>query len=79
MNESLSESVDGLPNLCGAETLVEDSARTAGPVFLPGSTVDFPRVRGAFAVALHMHQPLIPAEGGDLRAAEVISNLRFMK
>src|SRR6187402_2683139 len=29
-------------------------------------------------MALHMHQPLIPAGGGDLRTASVISNLKHM-
>lgn len=47
-------------------------------VFLPDSGIDFERVGGAFAIALHMHQPLIPAGGGDLRSASIISNLRFM-
>lgn len=29
-------------------------------------------------MALHMHQPLIPAGGHDLRTAEIISNLKYM-
>ncbi len=28
--------------------------------------------------ALHMHQPLIPAGGNDLRTAAVVSNLQYM-
>jgi hypothetical protein len=32
----------------------------------------------AFAIALHMHQPLVPADGPDLRTAPVISNLKWM-
>jgi hypothetical protein len=47
-------------------------------VFKPDSTIDFGRIKSAFAIALHMHQPLIPAGGGDLRTAEVISNLKDM-
>jgi hypothetical protein len=35
------------------------------------------RAASTFAVALHMHQPLIPA-GGGLHAAPVISNLAWM-
>src|SRR5215217_1213242 len=69
---------DGLPNLCGSEHLVAAAMSAAGPVYLGHSGVDFSRTRGAFAVALHMHQPLIPAGGGDLRTAGVVSNLRFM-
>ena len=84
MNDFFPESVDGLPNLCGSEPLI--AAATAGrrPVFLPDSDVDFSRVRSAFAVALHMHQPLIPAGPAAAevrpvtRAAGVVSNLRHM-
>jgi glycosyl hydrolase family 57 len=35
-------------------------------------------VRSASAIALHMHQPLIPAGGEDLRQAGIISNLQYM-
>ena len=38
----------------------------------------FAGIQSAFAIALHMHQPLIPAGGGDLRTAALISNLRYM-
>ena len=76
---ALPEYVDGLPNLCGAEPLIARAARASAPAFLPDSPIDFPRVRAGFAIALHMHQPLIPAGGaGDPRTAEVISNLRHM-
>jgi hypothetical protein len=40
--------------------------------------VDLDTVRSACAIALHMHQPLIPAGGGDLRTAALISNLEHM-
>src|SRR5271165_6242141 len=75
--ETLAEYVDGLPNLCGQEPLISE-AITAGreyPVFPHDG--DIARVASTFAVALHMHQPLIPA-GGDLRSAPVISNLAWM-
>ena len=44
----------------------------------PKVRIDFGSIRSAFAVALHMHQPLIPAGGGDLATAEIISNLKYM-
>jgi hypothetical protein len=72
------ESPDGLPTLCGAEDLVAAATSSTAPVFLPESTIDFPRIRSAFAIALHMHQPLIPAGGPDLHTAPIISNLQFM-
>ena len=77
----LPECVDGLPNLCGSEPTVE-AAVAAGrhrPVFLDETAVEVAGIDSAFAVALHMHQPLIPAGGPELRAAAVISNLQWMQ
>jgi hypothetical protein len=74
----LAELVDGLPNLCGALAQVEEVTRARQPVFLPESNLHLDRLQAVFAVALHMHQPLIPAGGGDLRQADVISNLDHM-
>jgi Glycosyl hydrolase family 57 len=76
----LPEYVDGLPNLCGSERLI-DAAVAAGrerPVFLDRSSVDIADIDSAFAVALHMHQPLIPAGGPELRTAAIVSNLQWM-
>ena len=59
--EPLAEYVDGLPNLCGQEPLISE-AITAGrkyPVFPHDADVE--RAASTFAIALHMHQPLIPA------------------
>ncbi len=76
----LREYVDGLPNICGSDALVE-RAIAAGrdqPVFLGESLIAFDRIRSAAAVALHMHQPLVPAGGEDLHTAALISNLQYM-
>src|SRR5271167_1036680 len=48
------------------------------PERLPESRIDFGHIRSASAIALHMHQPLIPAGGDDLRTARIISNLQDM-
>ncbi len=72
------EFVDGLPNICGEEASVEKAARKSGPIYLNESGIDFGRVKSACAIALHMHQPLIPAGGPDMRTAEIISNLKHM-
>ncbi len=77
----LPEYVDGRPNLSGSEPAVEAAVHAGrnGPVFLhQGSRIDFGRIRSAFAVALHMHQPLIPAGGPDLGTAGIIGNLQHM-
>ncbi len=72
--------VDGLPNICGAESAIADAIRRAigRPAFLAESTIDLSRIRSASAIALHMHQPLILAGGADLHSAEIISNLKQM-
>ena len=76
----LAEYVCGLPNLCGAESEIEAAlaARRGQRIFLPESGIDFGSIKSAFATALHMHQPLIPAGGGNLTTAEIISNLKHM-
>lgn len=76
----LPEYVDGLPNISGSEAEIGKAIAEAHgrPVFLPDSRVDFGRLKSVFANALHMHQPLIPAGGGDLRNAGIISNLQYM-
>lgn len=74
------EQIDGLPNISGSETDIENlMTSTAGkPIFVNDSRIPFHRIKSACAVALHMHQPLIPAGGGDLKTATIISNLQHM-
>src|SRR6267378_6813604 len=76
----LPEYIDQRPNICGSEPTIESALRAhaAQPVFLPESGIDFRGINSAFAIALHMHQPLIPAGGNDLATAEIISNLKYM-
>jgi len=76
----LAEYVDGLPNISGSEERIRQAmqaSRTA-PVFLPQGVSGFGEINSAFALALHMHQPLIPAGGPELRTAQMISNLQWM-
>jgi hypothetical protein len=76
----LPEYIDGLPKLCGSESRIQAAiaAGRARPVFLGRSSVDIVGIDGAFAVALHMHQPLIPAGGPDPRTAAIVGNLQWM-
>ncbi|MDY6994291.1 MAG: hypothetical protein SVR94_17035, partial [Pseudomonadota bacterium] len=73
-----SEYVQGLPNICGSEKQLLRTIEDQQPVFLPQSNIDFAQIRAGCAIALHMHQPLIPAGSGDLATAEIISNLKYM-
>ncbi|MBN1308228.1 MAG: hypothetical protein JXA18_09950, partial [Chitinispirillaceae bacterium] len=74
------EYIDGVPTISGAEKKISDTVeKNRGATFyLPESGIDFNNLRSACAIALHMHQPLIPAGGDDLRTAEIISNLQYM-
>ncbi len=77
---AMPEYVDGLPNIAGQETEIQAMMAAAADkeVFRPAGAVDFANIKAAFAIALHQHQPLIPAGGHDLQTAEVISNLKYM-
>jgi hypothetical protein len=72
--------VDALPNICGSDRVIEEATRwgRARPASGEGSALRFDDIDSAFAIALHMHQPLIPAGGPDLRTAPLISNLKWM-
>ncbi|NCA69980.1 MAG: glycosyl hydrolase family 57, partial [Sphingobacteriia bacterium] len=76
----LPETVDDLPNICGHESDVEAVVADARQrrLFAERGGIDFSSIRAATAIALHQHQPLIPAGGGDLHTAALISNLQHM-
>ncbi|HNQ24409.1 MAG TPA: glycosyl hydrolase family 57 [Phycisphaerae bacterium] len=78
MSEALPGCLGDLPNICGREDLIRAALARTDRRPLSDSGVDFARIQSAFAVALHMHQPLIPAGGDDLRTAGIISNLQHM-
>jgi hypothetical protein len=77
MNE-IPEYIDGLPNICGSEELIDTAIGRTDPCYLPECGIDFAHIKSAYAIALHMQQPLIPAGGQDLESAEIISNLKHM-
>src|ERR1700741_2010247 len=61
---NLPESVNGVPNICGAEEQLAAATAARGPIYVNESGIDFGRIKSAFAIALHMHQPLILAGTG---------------
>ena len=71
---ALPEVLDGLPNFSGWESDVLQVVENDRPVFLPATNIHLDQISSAFAVALHMHQPTIPA-GHD---GQLISNLQHM-
>ena len=74
------EYIDGLVNLSGSEKDIEKAIldNQGKPVFLPESDIDFKRIHSSCAIALHMHQPLIPGGSHEVRTAEIVSNLQYM-
>lgn len=66
------------PCLCGPDAPIADAMSRRGPVFLHESGIDFSRIHAGFALALHMHQPLIPAGEGGGENAPIVSNLEHM-
>jgi hypothetical protein len=67
-----------LPEISGRERETAEARAQRGPVVVRESDIDFPAIQSAFANALHMHQPLVPEGGGDLRTAPVIGHLQYM-
>ncbi|MDF5712215.1 MAG: glycosyl hydrolase family 57 [Nostoc sp. S4] len=70
----LPEIIDGLPNISGWEAEVLSVVNHDAPVFLPTTNIKLDDVNAVFAIALHMHQPTIPAGYGGT----FISNLQYM-
>ncbi|MEB3337567.1 MAG: glycosyl hydrolase family 57 [Leptolyngbyaceae bacterium] len=71
---TIPELIDGLPNISGWETTVQAIVQQDQPVFLPTTNIRWSEVTAGFAIALHMHQPTIPAGA----QGELISNLQYM-
>jgi hypothetical protein len=78
--EHIPEQINGLPNVCGSEQWIDQTilAARGQRAFLAANGVDMRRISSAAAIALHMHQPLIPAGGPDLQTAAIIGNLQYM-
>lgn len=63
-----------MPPICGSEARILSIVNHQDPIFLPHSDINPHQIKSAFACALHMHQPTIPA-GHD---GSLICNLQYM-
>jgi hypothetical protein len=70
----LPELVDGLPNICGWESQIQTVTQSDRPVWLSQTNLKLDQISAGFAIALHMHQPTIPAGSNG----QLISNLQYM-
>jgi hypothetical protein len=71
---NLPESIDGMPPLAGWDTTIQQATQGSDPVFLGQTNLKFEQLSAGFAIALHMHQPTIPAGPGGTP----INNLQYM-
>ena len=79
MTVAIPEYIDGLPAIAGHEADLERPSRCRFDGGISAGEQDRLRPhQGSAMIALHMHQPLIPAGGSDLRTAAIISNLKHM-
>ena len=79
IKEKPRELIDGLPNISGdEEKLAAKGAKLNEGIYASISNIDFDRVQSSCGIALHMHQPTIPASTDDLKRAHLISNLQYM-
>ena len=63
-----------LPNIAGREAELTALVNHTEPIYLPTTNLRLENIHAAFACALHMHQPTIPAGS----QGELISNLQYM-
>ncbi|MEM7770602.1 MAG: glycosyl hydrolase family 57 [Cyanobacteria bacterium P01_A01_bin.37] len=71
---ALEDLIDGLPTISGWEHELQQVTQSDAPVFHPHSNLQFDQISAAFAIALHMHQPTIPAG----TSGALICNLQYM-
>ena len=71
--------IKDFPSICGHEENVK-AATTGdrGNLYASISDLIIERVKSSFGIALHMHQPTIPASSDDIPTADMISNLQYM-
>jgi len=72
------EIIDGFPNIAGTDEAEKKCLSAKKDVYRSVSNISFNKIQSAFGIALHMHQPTIPASTDDLRSAGLISNLQHM-
>ncbi len=70
--------LNGLPNIVPDENRLLSYRLFEHDFYAPLSEMIYDEVQSAFGIALHMHQPTIPAGHDDLRNAALISNLQYM-
>ncbi|MFA7676678.1 MAG: glycosyl hydrolase family 57 [Candidatus Omnitrophota bacterium] len=70
--------IKGFPDICSEvpKALQKGNLAKRASIYPAGNRLE--NIESSFGLALHMHQPTIPAAGQDLRTAGLISNLQHM-
>jgi hypothetical protein len=69
---------DGLPCISSNEESTRVTITELPGILSTSHDDPFMAIRSTFACILHMHQPIIPADGDDLRTAKMVGNLQSM-
>src|SRR5437867_11901995 len=75
--EWIPEIINGVPNISGWEDWMQQTTARGGKVSLRRTPMRLERIQSAFAVALHMHQPII-LYNHDLWTAPMVNILQYM-
>ncbi len=70
----LPDLIDGMPPLAGWEEHIAQVTQAAQPIYRDRTNLQLADISAGFAIALHMHQPTIPAGHNG----QLISNLQYM-
>lgn len=70
--------ITGFPNICGNEDEIKKAVKGERRLYAPISNINLDKIQSGFGIALHMHQPTIPAGADDLKHAPLINNLQYM-
>jgi len=68
----------GIPPISGHQDVTRSAKDQKKSWYATRSHLDLSQVQSAFGIALHMHQPTIPASTDDWGQAGLISNLQYM-
>jgi hypothetical protein len=71
---ALPDLIEDLPNLCGSESALRSVTQVDQPIWSPRSNLQLQTISAGFAIALHMHQPTIPAGA----TGQLIGHLQYM-
>ena len=77
-NKKKTDIIDGIPHISVNDKDIPKVLSDTADIYAPISNIQFDHIQSSFGIALHMHQPTIPASTDDLHSAQLISNLQHM-